>query len=112
MLDDIFARYVPLVLASVLFFVVVGALLKGLFRSIGKPALGVLLLVVIGVLPVPMVQRGLSNGLRVVYAAVWDAYRVSVVAQFNGEGETRTGPTEDGGGAGQHADSAESAVVR
>lgn len=60
-MEEMINEYLPHVLMSLLFFVVVGAVLKALLRPLGKVALGVGLLVLLGVLPLPVVQEMLVD---------------------------------------------------
>lgn len=80
-LNAVLERWLPLVLVSVLFFVIIKAFLGAAFRQLLRPVvlIGLLLLVVTGVVPLHTVEQGVTNLFVFLFGIVQSAYEVAVL---------------------------------
>lgn len=80
-MEEMINTYLPRILMAVLFFVVVGAVLRALLRPLGKIAPWVALAVLLGLLPIPVVQDALVGTFAFLFDTAEMAFRMVVLGQ-------------------------------
>lgn len=91
MLESLFHTYLPLIISSVIFFLIVALLFKLVLKWVGWAAVVAIVLVALGALPFSQVRDAGVEGIKTAHNVVFGLYGEVVLAPFEATREQDQG---------------------